>query len=199
VAIVLPDTVQVRLNWSLSGQPWAQNVLHYRVPSGFVVNSTTTEAFGAAVIGAFTTAGSLAPRISTSVALDRVTVRDLRVANQLEFEADVNSPGTLAGNMAPRQLCSVATIRTDLAGKSFRGRIYLGGFTVAAMASDGNQTSTIRDSVEVFGQQLLGFNVAGSLCLLGVASRLLGVTTPAETVVSRDEVWDWQRSRATIG
>jgi hypothetical protein len=199
MALVVADTIEVRLNWSLSSQPWAQNVLHYLVPSGFELDATVAEEWAAEFVTAFSEAGSIANKIHPQYALNTVGFRDVRVANQPEFIDDVNSVGTGSGFPAPRQLCSVLTLRTALAGKSYRGRIYVGGWTAGSIGSSGGIDSAARTQLTQFGASLLSFTIGSSLVVLGVTSRLLNETTEVISVESRDDLWDWQRSRATIG
>jgi hypothetical protein len=197
--LVVPNTIEVRLNWTLSDQTWATNVLHYVVPTGFSVNQTNAESIATFVDDAYSDTGSWRSQVTSTVGLDSVGVRDIRTANQPEFIGDVTGSGGNVSSIAPRQLSVVLTLRTALAGGSFRGRVYLCGCSTGGIDTNGDITDTAAQRAEVFGDGLISTTVDSSLLILGVTSRSLGVTTPVDRVEVRDRVWDWQRSRATIG
>lgn len=135
VSPVIQNAVQVRLVWAL-GAEVAINVLGAIAAPATVVNQTLANTLGAAIKSTFTS--QLAAQMHTSTQLAKVGVRDLRVANQPEFKdsgAGVNGTGT--GDPLPKQTALCITLRTGLAGKSFRGRIYFGGYTEAVNDTNG--------------------------------------------------------------
>lgn len=199
MATPIADTVEVRLNWGLDGSEWAVNVLHYIVPGGFTVNQANADALAADIDDAFTNAASIQPLISDLVTLDSVGLRDIRVASQPEFLSDLGTFGTRTDEMLPRQTCMVLTLRTALAGRSYRGRVYLGGWTVGGLALDGSMGAAHRAAAEDFGDRMASFTVDSALLVLGVTSRTLELTTEVVSSEVRDDVWDWQRSRASVG
>lgn len=194
--LVVPDTVEVRLNFTLSGADWAQNVLHYLVPGGFEVNSVNAEEWAGKIIADFIASGSLRGQLHNGVNLASIGFRDIRTASNPEFIDDTSAPGTGGTSVAPRQLCVVSTLRTALAGRSYRGRIYFGGFASSAISTGGFIQTTTMSSVKQFSDALMSETVDGSLCVLGVTSRTLGVTNEVVSTEVRDNIWDWQRSRA---
>lgn len=196
---VIPQTIQVRHEWSYGGTPWAYNVLHYIVPGGFDVNADTTDLIAQDVGVEFQDVSALRTHIKDGVTLSGVSVRDLRTPNEPEWETPLLVPGTRTGAAAPLQLSSVVTLRTAKAGKSFRGRVYLGGFAVAAIGPNGEIDTPVRAACVSWIESQMTKVIDGSLLVLGVASRLLLETNQVLTAVSRDDTWDWQRSRATVG
>jgi hypothetical protein len=125
--LVVPNAVQVRLVSGVAGAN-AINVLHGRKTSGAVVNQALANTLGAAIKSAFT--ANLGTYASTGAGLLKVGVRDLTSANQAEYlDAGAAVLGTDAGDQLPPSTCLCVSLGTALAGKSFRGRVYVGGFT----------------------------------------------------------------------
>lgn len=191
----IPNTIQVRLGFQLNDIDWAQNVLHYLVPSGYTVDQSAADAIAAFVSGAWTQAGGIQDEVSNQVKLASVGVRDIREQSQPEFVSGLEVVGASSVAMVPKQCCVVATLRTALAGRSYRGRIYWGGFVVAAIPLDGSIKTAIQTAVELTTSTLMSTTIGSDLLVLGVASRSLLETTPVTAVEVRDNVWDWQRSR----
>lgn len=71
--------------------------------------------------------------VSSSWGLSIVHGRKLAVPALL-YEAAITSFGANAGDMMPTQCAMVCTLRTGIAGRSRRGRLYLGGFLETAHA-----------------------------------------------------------------
>lgn len=196
-SLVIPNTVQVTLNWTLGGTPWAANVLHYINDLSTPVNQALADALHAKVTAALTSS-SIRPQWGTNWSFASVSVRDLDVANQPMYTS-TGSPvaGTAATETMPAQNCVVVTVRTALAGKSYRGRVYLSGWAEVANLNSGLIATPARTAAQAFVAALdeledLGFPYS---LKLGVASRTLEVTTPATGYVVRDAVWDAQRRR----
>ena len=196
--LVIPDTVRVNLVWSLEGADYAVNVLHYIVPAGQVVGSATASDLASDIATAFT-GGALDSWISNDVDLARLTVRDIRTANLPEFGAVVAAPGTSASDVLPLQTSLVATFRTALAGRSFRGRYYQGGWAENANGASGTADPTAASDLETFLTNIANPTVQGNLWALAVMSPTLGESNPVTAIDVRDAVWDTQRRRAVPG
>jgi len=119
---------QLRLIYALGPLEGAVNVLGLVVSGNPTIDQALANLIGADVKGAFTT--HLAPVVGTTVNLARVGIRDLRTDNQPEFRDTAPAvPGTATGDLLPKGAALVVTQRTAKSGKSFRGRVYLPGFT----------------------------------------------------------------------
>lgn len=125
----------IRLIWSINGE-LAFNVQGLLIPPGIAVNQALADTVGAGVKNAFGT--QLAPQLATTTRLEKVGLRDFRQPNQAEFR-DIGAavPGSAVGDSLPNSTAMCLTVRTALAGRSFRGRFYLGGFVEAANGPDG--------------------------------------------------------------
>jgi len=112
------------------------------------------------------------PRLSNHTRLVGVSVRDLSAQNGLVFDytgQPLPTFGGAAGPPSPSSVAIVVSLRTNRAGRSFRGRLYLAGFSETQ--TDGN----------------FFFGNLPTLLATGVANVLQGLTTGTRVpvVVSR--------------
>lgn len=136
-AIVVPNTVEVRLLWSLVGAG-AVNVLHATATGGLVVNQALANTLGSAIKSSF--GSTWGPHVAANRTLSRVGVRDLRGPNLTEYlDTGAVAAGTGVGDPLPPQAAICITLRTGKAGKSYRGRVYLPG----GIEADNDTTGTI--------------------------------------------------------
>jgi hypothetical protein len=196
--LVIANGMLVRLIWTRSGSAYAINVVGALNASAVAVNQALADSLGSAVKSAFTSSG-FAARVSSTVSLSQVGIRNIAQANQAEFlDAGAAVPGTAAGAILPPQIALVLTLRTALAGASFRGRVYLPGWT-----EDSNNTSGACDSAPGGNARDFVIAIASALTAAGlqmaVLSRSRLVGTPITSVVLRDFAWDTVRKRATAG
>lgn len=209
-ALVVPNTVQVRLIWRAGGVDYAVNVIHFRNSNSIAVDQALATGIASDVATAWGLAGggSGGGVINSSTAIDRVTVRNIAVANQPEFSATVTgAAGAGTTDILPRQVALVVTLRTALAGRSFRGRVYVPGFHELANDSTGRATTAAR----TFAEGLI-LNIRQQLSVRGllmgvVSTRANGAPRPTNIitdvttggVVVRDGTWDNQRRRNVVG
>lgn len=122
----LAGSAWVTLYWTYNAQ-LAVTRLGMQVLGGITFSQGLADSLGGVAKGAFTT--HLQPLMPGNVALVRLGVRDWRTANQPEYrDTAPQVTGSGVGDMLPSQLAVCVTLRTALAGKSYRGRVYLGGF-----------------------------------------------------------------------
>lgn len=195
--VVITGTLQIRVVWTLGGADYGQNVLHANIGGTPSVDQSMASTI-AGFAGAAHTGSGLAALQPSSVVLDRVDIRDLRTANQPLLSASVASAGTATGQLLPRGTAQVVTLRTALAGRSFRGRVYVPGFAEEAADVDGRATQAARDAAVAFVEGF-GDSMAANGWPLGVASVKLAAINNIVGMVSRDSVWDRQWRRAHRG
>jgi len=196
VPLVIPNTVETRLLWTFNGVLRAINVLHFTVASGLVVNQALATAWAATVNTADTTGtDTLRAHRSTTWVLSNVGVRDIRTANQPEFQASVAQAGTSAGEALPATNAVTVTLRTALAGRSYRGRVYLPGWTESDNSLNALITTQAQAAATNFVNKIRTLSLSANAMTLGVTSRTLGATNPVVTELVRDNVWDVQRRR----
>jgi len=193
----------VRLQWRLNGVA-AFNVLGGIVAGGFANSQAHANSLGAAILGHFTSSG-LAALMATTTSLVAVGIRDVRVANQAEFVSVAAAvPGTGAGNPLPNEVAAVVTLRTALAGKSFRGRAYFGGAIVGENTATGTISAAFNTALAAF-MASVQTDMAAEGITLAILSRprfvppalvaYAGTITPVTAIVTRDTEWDTQRRR----
>lgn len=219
ISPVIANCVEVRLLWSINGQG-AVNVLHGQVGT-FTSNQATCNTLGAAIKAAFTS--NLGTLCTVNTILARVGLRDLRQANQTEY-LDTGSvvPGTGTGDALPAQIAMCLTLRTALSGKSYRGRIYLGGFSetqsdvngqiiagattaaLAFMTAVQNAMSSSQITLGIASRPAEAYTIVKSVhhadgtdteTLMVTGKARTGGITPVTAVVQRDVKWETQRRR----
>jgi len=205
--LVLLTAVQVRLHWSFNNIV-GFNVLAGIVGGGFANSQAIADALDTAIKGHLTTSG-LKALLATTTELLRVGIRDVRTANQPEFlGAGAALPGTAGGDPLPAQLAAVVTLRTALAGKSFRGRVYLSGADEAQNDASGHIAAGFNTAAALFITDVQT-DMAAQGITLAVLSRprfanlvppldvmtYPGAITPVTAILTRDTEWDDQRRR----
>lgn len=183
VSPIVPNTVEVRLLWifSLNG---AVNVLHATVPSGFAVTQAIVNTLGAAIKSAWTT--NLGAFCASDTSLVRVGLRDLRTANQSEvLDVGAAVAGTDVADSLPPQTAACVTLKTAKAGKSFRGRVYLGGFSELRNQAGGVMTGSVNTGIVSFMTAVSGAMTASGMTL-AVASRGAEHVTVVRTTFHAD-------------
>lgn len=202
--LVVANAAQLRLIWSLGGQLYAINVMGVVNTGNIAITQALTNTLGTGIKAALTSSGHGA-ELHTTVALANVGLRDIRTANTAEFiDTGGATAGTSATDVLPLQTALCVTLRTALAGRSFRGRTYLCGYTEATNTAAGVKSSTT--SAVTFITNIKSNLVTVGLDL-GVLSRprvapltpSAGFITVVTSIVARDAVWDTQRRRAIPG
>lgn len=203
-AFVIPNCAEVRLIWELEGVPWAVNVLHYQGVGGnfpgTVANANAIAAFIADKANDNHPTVSFQASLTDNVRLAQVGLRDIGVANQPEVFNDTTPifTGTNTGDPIPVQTALVATLRTALAGRSYRGRIYWGGFGEGSNTTGGQPTAALATIMQGFTSTLVTLTGIAGGAKLVVASRKL-LEAHQVTSVDVDTTWDTQRRRGRSG
>jgi len=208
----VPLGLEMKLTWTFNAQDWALNILHFRNPAGAVVTQAIADAAATSVRGQFSTSG-LAAVVHTGFALSKVEIRSM-VANSDPWflGAGAAVPGTSTDNPLPAATSLVVTEYTGLRGRSYKGRVYLTGFTEAANDTVGGATPATAGAAASFILGIMGA-LAGAtpslvLCVLSRFTTTPPATTPVErtppllttvTQVAANQRWDVQRRRAVPG
>lgn len=205
--LVIPDTVESILKVGNGAARTFHVVIHSLIPVGTQVTPALAEALFASLKPLWTT--NMAPDVPTTAAFSGVDMRDLR--NQglaLVSSTGAAAAGTGTGDLLPGSIAACFTLRTNRAGRSYRGRMYWGGFAESANSVTGTMGAATKARFDAFCAGFISAaNVSG--LTLGVAHRPtafdeitglpispgLGFTTPVTSVVCRDVNWDSQRRR----
>jgi hypothetical protein len=217
---VIPNAVRVRL-LSLVANQGAVNVLHAQVGGTLVVNQALANSLGAAVKSAWTSRfGAL---FSGQAALVRVTVRDLRTANQPEFlDTGAQVSGTNVADSLPPQDALCVTLKTAKSGKSFRGRVYIGGWAESENVAGGTASTAASSAAVGFMGDVQAAMTAQQMTLavasrpsnrkvineteffpdgtsevrkISETSQKAGGVEPVNLIQSRNAAWETQRRR----
>jgi hypothetical protein len=133
--VVIPNTAEVKLHWSVTGEGSFTNVLHGLYSTAPTFNPPLAEAIFSAIKTASSTTAFFA-HLGTNVRFDAVTVKNLNSPNLAEFRStSLAMPGTGTPPIASINNALVVTLRTAQAGQGFRGRVYLAGLLQADLAS----------------------------------------------------------------
>lgn len=223
-SLVVPGAVQVRLLWSIQQSGSMINVIGGQKLAG-TVNQATADQLGAAIKSAFTS-GLFSTHISGQVFLGAVGLRDISSANLAEFlDSGTAVGGTATDDELPSGNALVITLRTAKAGQSFRGRIYLGGFSEASNGATATvDPAVVTDSVNFV--QAISSAMTASGFKLAVVSRPSDITQEVTTIThangsvdtitknvkprpggvepvtlieARNAIWDSQRRRSAPG
>lgn len=203
-ALTVAQAGILRLLWSQGGVLSAVNVLGVVNAGNVAITQALTNTIGTAIKSALTSS-AYGTKVATVVSLANIGLRDIRTANQPEFlDSGAAVAGTAAGDLLPPAVSFCVTLRTAFAGRSFRGRCYLWGYTEASNNATGGLVAATAEVA--FVTAIKSALVASSLDL-GVLSRpgvhsngpSAGFVTPVTTVIARDLVFDTQRRRALPG
>ena len=198
MALVVAQAVLVRLLWARGGVDSFVNVYGATGVAASAVNQAFADALGSSIKAAATSSGWLAS-VSTQVSLSKVGVRSIAAEAQPEFlDSGAAASGTGTGDYLPPQTAFVVTMRTALAGKAYRGRTYLGGFTEAVNDVNGVAVTAIGTNAVAWINAIKAAMTSSGLTM-AVVSRKLNTAAPVTTVLARNLAWETQRRRAVPG
>jgi hypothetical protein len=204
--LVIANGAQLRLLYSFAGQT-AVNVYGAVVTGSVTFDQALANSLATSIKGAWTS--NLASLCNANTHLFRVGIRDLRSANAPEFldTQAVASGSATAVDSLPPQLALCVTLRTAKAGKSFRGRSYIGGFDEAQNDTNGLTSQATATATIAFVTAIDTALKANGMAL-GVISRPANARTITKTtaaragavnqvtlIESRNLTWETQRRR----
>ena len=222
-ATIVPGAALVTIRWGLAGRQGI-NVLGASIVGVTSINQALAETLDTGIKSAFTT--NLAAQIASNCSLISVGIRDIRTANLAEFVGSgAFVVGTAVGDALPTGNALCITLRTARAGQSFRGRVYLGGFSEASNESQAMaSTATVTAAVN-FITAVSGVFTSNGLSLAVVSrpserrtivtttfhadgtqdvdtvtlNARAGQVTPVTGIAGRNAAWDSQRRRSSLG
>jgi hypothetical protein len=208
--IIIPNCIQVRLIWTQPNTKTVYNVMHGSVAGGFSATTAVADAiFTALKANAGWTAWKA--RVNSGVNLAGVDLRDLRTANMpIVPSTTAVAPGTGVGGALPPGDAFCVTLRTANTGRGFRGRVYLPGLDLAALAAGGVAAAGTLTDAAAFVTGVQTVLTASSVTLaIGQPARqsYVGSTgaahaarsaavIPVTAIVARNNIIDHQRRRA---
>jgi hypothetical protein len=198
VPLVVPQCALLRLVWRKGGADWAVNVLGVENATPVTINQALANTLSTAIQATFNSSG-LKTLVHTSWSLRQIGIRDINIANQFEYIGTAGATsGTGAGSPLPDQVAYCATIRTLLAGKSYRGRYYQPGLIQSTSDTSGVPTGAATGAVVAFVTGI-NANLVTSGLRGAVISRKLHTHTNWDTISARNTTWSTQRRRLLPG
>ena len=193
-AVATPLAVRCTIVATQSNGDVNENVLHFKTSSGATIDQTFADALGLQVVTDII--DHITPVRSTGLKIVKTVTEDLRTVPHPRFETAWSSTGASSSDAMPWQGAIVASLRTALAGRSGRGRVFWGGFTVDSVDTGGIVVADTVTRIEAWGTQAMSHTVIGGQpCQLAVFSRKLNQVNVV-TAVQADNRWDVQRRRA---
>lgn len=204
---VIPNCVQVRLNFSTANGSW--HMIIHGTKGSTTVDETLANSVATAIGSAVTSSG-MTTYMAAGGSFDGVWVKDLTTANNASFESNVAGvPAAGATTPESEAVAICITKQTAKAGKEFRGRMYFGGLDGAAVADGKNMTGGAKIAAGNFGEAVrTALNGAGIPMVLAQRALQAGTdvngnplgpraanTVPITRLVVRDNRLDSMRLR----
>jgi len=208
--VVSPNTLRVLWHLSTHGRPQL-----YVTHAEYSLAGPLNPNIGETIWSAFKTGGIATnfANLATTFEMTGVEVIDLRGPNNPPVASTSAAlAGTGTGVGLPDQVAIVVTLRTALTGRSFRGRVYTIGYTVAEVAADGTITdpaaTTATNIVQAMKQAMSTASATMAIRSPALPERPSkpGGTLPAKdfaitpvtTVEVRDRIFDTNRRRVDL-
>lgn len=204
----VPQVVEIVVKTSITNGKTIRNVCH----GHYTGSAPNVGSIAAALATSIGTAWSsnLASLMHTGTSYIGVECRDMTSHNNPIFLGTATAiPGSGTGSALPPEVAAVLTETILARGRGWKGRMYIGGFCVAADAGGGIMTAATQTGMNGFGTALLNAINGQSLtpCVAQVARQqyvgLDGTVHPSRSAsfiqvsgyVCRDLQWDTQRRR----
>jgi len=181
---IVPNGIKIEMNYIQNGVP---------VVNRFFVTKTsapTSADLDDAITATLAFYNDLQPHQHPSLVLQNITATDVHVANgtQTILPLTTANAGTAAGGPAAANAALCVSLRTNFTGRSFRGRMYLGGLPQAELADAQNygasQASTVAGIVMDFIDALTTINqtlvvvsnfAAGVVRVVALATEIISI------------------------
>jgi len=180
------------------------NIVHLSVPAGYAVTPANATLISQAVGNLVAT--FLAGHMSTSSHFIGVSMRDLRTIDQPFVESTaIDVVGTAAGDPLPGNVSAVVTLRTALAGRRNRGRLFVIPLDEGSNDAGGRIAAAAKTALDSFAAGLMNAvqSSGGTMAILNrplfnkadcTVLRQPGLVDVV-TALIRDTRWDSQRRR----
>jgi hypothetical protein len=209
---IIPLCVAVAVRWNTTNGKVVRNVLHGTIAGGFANSTAIAQAVFAHILASAAWT-AWRPYLYSANSLAGVDIRDMRVITNPFFPS---TGGTVAGTGAaaevPAGVALCVTLKTALAGRGYRGRVYLPGLdTTAVTAATGaivaaantaavNLVTEFQAALTASGITLAiaepPRNAYTSLITGVVIAQRAATATPVASITTRSTTFRSQRRRA---
>lgn len=177
----VPNTVEVRMVARYLNQP-VTNSLYYTFSA--VPSQTDVQQLGQDAAQLWST--HVVPLLSNEYRLVEVYCRDLSAQSSYIYTytgQPLPSTGGSAGLPLPSSVAVVVTLRTGLAGRSYRGRLYISGLTEPQVDGDYPRANVRQQIITAVGTVGFTLNTNGRVWVVvsryhALQRRQIGVSTP---------------------
>jgi hypothetical protein len=198
--IPVPNIAEVFIEHSLNGKPGVGWVVHYETTAGSWSTTELTEL--CALLRAWWN-DEMKATVTAQVILQRIRARDLTTANSpiVEYNTGMPITGTGTGSSEPGNVSFSIKKNTGLAGRSFRGRIYMMGMSDTNVVGNLLNSTVANLWVAAWTEALF---LSGTTYDYGMvvasryannAPRVSGISTPVLSVSYADLRIDTRRDR----
>lgn len=198
-SVPTPNVAEIEIRTTLDGQP-IENTLYAEFVG--TITGAILDALAVAVEDWFAT--NLIPWLSDHLVMREVYVHDMSAGSGLQATSNTHSgtTGAITTVAMPGQVAWVVKFLTGLAGRSFRGRNYVGGLSSTYCAGDFITAGFAAGIVGAYQMLLTGGGILPTDWQWVVVSRqsggvprVTGLTTPVNNVGFTDLIVDTQRNR----
>ncbi len=174
--LVINNAVRVRLVFQTGTATAMVNVIGAIKTGTLTVDQALATALGSGIASAWIT--NLGPRCPSSTILGFIGVRDLSSANLPEFlGATTGATGSAVADELPGAAACVVTLRTALSGRSFAGRVYIGGFSELENTAGGGIAASAQTGAAAFINAIDTVLTAHTMRLAVISSPAFAQTT----------------------
>lgn len=208
----IPLCVAVAVRWQTTNGKVVRNILHGSIAGGFANSTAIAQAVFAAVLASASWT-AWRPYLYSANLLAGIDIRDMRIITNPFF---VSTGGAVAGTGAaaevPAGVALCVTLKTALAGRGYRGRVYLPGLDTSAVTAATGAIVPAANTAAVNFVTAIQTALAASGITLAIAepprlaytSLITGVAiparaaavTPVASITTRSTTFRSQRRRA---
>lgn len=196
--IPVPNTASVECIYEWDNQI-VENTLYYTLGTATPDLSDLTALVEA--VSGFIRSGLL-PLMADTITLLRLVGRVLETLDGIQYISTTGLPqdGASTAESMPNNVAACISLRTGLAGRSFRGRNYVPGLTIANIDHNQLNPSSLAAIVDVYTALIApvpasAWNMSIVSRFTAGAARAEGIATPVTQVVFVDNIVDSQRRR----
>lgn len=208
--VVIPNAIQVVLNWGLTDGRIAHNVLYGTASGSFTPTVTECNAILTALTTGSAWTGIASFQNPAPGALGGLTMRDVRTPNQPIVTANVaGAVGTSVGTPMPDEVAIAITFRTALTGPANRGRMYIPNWASNSLSAGGVISASLITALTTWANVIsTAFTAQGLTLSIGHPARAAYIgssgtshparvagTVPITSITVRDNHFDSQRRR----
>lgn len=192
-----PHCIEVTINAKQDNVPV---VNRFNVDIGHTVVEADLDAVLSEVDGWITS--DLAPLQVNDLKYESITAKDVEHANgQLKLLVPTTTQGSVTDPPIPNAIACVASLRTTLTGRNYRGRFYFGGMHVNQLVDSTHTSSGVTAGYgAAIAALITALDVVGGKLVvvsryLATARRVVAIATEVVSVIS-NTILDVQRRRS---